>query len=116
MMWPIPVAIAASATAPAVIYPAALTVGFLLSVVFALSRSYYASIVPVAERAEYFSVYVSFERAGALLGPILWSTTVALASPLGVEIGYRFAMAGVALVAFMSFPLVPVEHRAQSEL
>lgn len=77
-------------------------VGVVFSMIFAASRSLYATFVPITERAEYFSIYVIFERMGAILGPIIWSASVSIFMFLGESIAYKFAMVITSLIAFGS--------------
>lgn len=76
--------------------------GVAFGILFALSRAYYATIIPVKQQAEFFSIYVLFERAASILGPLLWSLTVFLFASFGV-VKYRFAVIMLAVIVGISF-------------
>ena len=76
--------------------------GVLFASSFAICRSFYSTIIPAAERAEYFSVYVIFERIGAVIGPLIWSLTVSSFMFLGESTAYRIAMACTAIITSIS--------------
>lgn len=76
--------------------------GFAFGVLFALSRAYYATLIPAGKQAEFFSIYVLFERAASILGPLLWSLTVFLFASFGTT-KYRFAVIALALLVGISF-------------
>ncbi|MEK9159946.1 MAG: MFS transporter [Patescibacteria group bacterium] len=76
--------------------------GFAFGALFALSRSYYSEITPKESQAEYFSIYVLFERAASILGPLVWSSTVLVFASHGGD-KYRFAMFSLAILVAISF-------------
>ncbi len=76
--------------------------GLAYGALFSLSRSYYSEISPKESQAEYFSIYVLFERAASILGPLVWSSTVLLFAAHGSD-KYRFAMFSLAILVAISF-------------
>lgn len=107
VLWPLSIGLLAVTSAVPVVFATTFFAGILLSVIFSLSRAYYSGLIPYEQRAEYFSAYVVFERAGAIVGPLLWSVIVAFAMPLGEPVAYRIALGSVALItagAFFMFP------------
>ena len=76
--------------------------GFVYGALFALARSFFATLVPQGKQAEFFSVFVLFERTASILGPILWSATAALFASYGPD-KYRFSVAVLALLVGISF-------------
>ncbi len=81
--------------------------GFVFSVLFALSRAFYALLIPREKQAAFFSVYVLFERTSSILGPLLWSATAALFQAFGDD-RYRFSVGILAFVIFLS--LLPLQY------
>ncbi len=81
--------------------------GFVFGVIFALSRAFYSDLVPKEKQAELFSVYVLFERAASILGPLLWSGTALLFASYGPD-KYRFAVGVLALIILLS--LIPLRY------
>lgn len=78
--------------------------GFAFSALFALSRAFYSHLIPKEKQATLFSVYVLFERAASILGPLLWSGIAALFASYGAD-RYRFSMIALALLVLLS--LIP---------
>lgn len=79
--------------------------GFAFSVLFALSRAFYAVLIPREKQATFFSVYVLFERTSSILGPLLWSATAAAFVSYGDD-RYRFSVGVLAFLILLS--LVPL--------
>ncbi|MBI1812970.1 MFS transporter [Candidatus Peregrinibacteria bacterium] len=75
--------------------------GFAYGALFSLSRAFYAILVPIEKQAELFSVYVLFERAASILGPLVWSGAAWLFSSFGPD-RYRFSMLSLALIIAVS--------------
>jgi len=107
ILWPIMIGLLAVLKSVPFVFCATFFAGVLLSIIFSLSRAYYSSLIPHEQRAEYFSAYVVFERAGAIVGPILWSGVIAVAMPLGESVAYRIAMGSVALITAGAFFVLP---------
>jgi UMF1 family MFS transporter len=89
-------------------------VGIFQSIIFALSRGYYASLTPRNEQAEYFSIYVIFERLGGIVGPLLWSTVIFAFSSLGEASAYKIAMISLAVIT--AFGGILFSRQAKSHL
>ncbi len=87
--------------------------GFTFSVLFALSRAFYALLIPKEKQAELFGVYVLFERAASILGPIVWSGTAFLFSSYGPD-KYRFSVFALALLVFVS--VIPLRFVREPKL
>lgn len=107
IFWPFMIGMLAVLESVSLVFIATFFAGVLLSIIFSLSRAYYSSLIPHEQRAEYFSAYVVFERAGAIVGPLLWSAVIAVAMPLGEPIAYRIAMGSVALITAGAFFVLP---------
>lgn len=87
--------------------------GMVLSMIFAISRSYYSTLIPTEQRAEYFSIYVIFERLGAIVGPIIWSMVIFLFMFLGEGLAYRIAMFSLAAITICSVFFIRKIQRLQ---
>jgi MFS-type transporter involved in bile tolerance (Atg22 family) len=88
--------------------------GIVFTATLSLCRAFYSELIPSGERAEYFSVYIIFERMGAVIGPLLWSTTVSLFMFAGESVAYRVAMGATALITAFSilvFRKVEQQHK-----
>jgi UMF1 family MFS transporter len=86
--------------------------GFVFGVIFALSRAFYSDLVPKEKQAELFSVYVLFERAASVLGPLLWSATAFIFASYGPD-KYRFSVFLLALLVALS--LIPLRYVPEPE-
>lgn len=86
--------------------------GFAFSALFALSRAFYAHLVPANKQAAFFSVYVLFERSASILGPLVWSGVAALFASHGVD-KYRFSVGALALIVLLS--LLPFQYVPEPE-
>lgn len=88
--------------------------GAAFGLLFSLSRAFYSEITPVHHQGEFFGLYVLFERASSIIGPLLWSGTLLLFSSYGID-RYRFAMASLAgMVAISYFILKKVAGKSPS--
>lgn len=81
--------------------------GFAFSVLFALSRAFYAVLIPKEKQAAFFSIYVLFERTSSILGPLLWSAAAAAFASFGDD-RYRFSIGLLAVLILLS--LVPLGY------
>lgn len=79
--------------------------GFAFSVLFALSRAFYSQLIPKEKQAELFSIYILFERAASIFGPMIWSGTAFFFASYGPD-KYRFSVFALALLVFLS--LIPL--------
>ncbi len=108
-LWTIFIISLAVANSPVVFAIVAVLNGFAYGVLFSLSRAFYAVLVPAEKQAELFSVYVLFERAASIIGPLVWSGAALLFSSYGDD-RYRFSMLALALIvvaSLISFRWVP---------
>jgi UMF1 family MFS transporter len=112
MLWPITIFLFALFSSLVPLYILIAIIGLSQSVIFAISRSYYTLITPKDQQAEYFSVFVIFERVGAIVGPILWSLVISVAGALGATelIAYRIAIVSVALVTMAGYFILRSLH------
>ncbi len=101
-IWPVLVLATALVSGKGVVLALLFVTGIVFSMIFAMSRSFYSTLVPVAERAEFFSVYVIFERMGAIVGPLIWSATISIFMFMGESVAYRIAMGVTALITIGS--------------
>ncbi len=112
IVWPIVILLFAATSHMIAMYVLIALIGFLMSFIFAVSRAYYTLITPPDQQAEYFSVFVIFERVGAVFGPILWSAVVSLCVVFGMsELGaYRVAIVSVALITSIGYFILKKLH------
>jgi len=76
-----------------------LFIGLVFGGVPTAERPVLLSLVPQEEAGRYFSLMLLSARAAAVVGPLLWATTVdSLEGPLGTRIAYRAAVAVVAVM------------------
>jgi MFS transporter, UMF1 family len=80
-------------------YGLAIIVGLVQGGIQALSRSYYARLVPVTKSAEYFGFYNMVGRFSAIIGPVLMGGTGLFIRFLGYEshLASRISIASVAI-------------------
>jgi len=81
--------------------------GFVFGVIFALSRAFYSRLIPRDKQAELFSIYVLFERAASILGPLVWSGVAFAFSSYGPD-RYRFSVFALAIIVALS--LIPLRY------
>lgn len=105
IIWPITILLFALCSGLVPIYILIAVIGLAMSVIFAVSRAYYTIITPKDQQAEYFSVFVIFERVGAIVGPTLWSLVITVSLALGASelFAYRIAIVSVALVTAVGY-------------
>lgn len=84
-------------------YVLAVIVGLVQGGIQALSRSYYARLIPVAKSAEYFGFYNMVGRFSAIIGPALMGSTGLLFRFLGYDshMASRISIASVAVFFIM---------------
>jgi UMF1 family MFS transporter len=63
----------------------AVLIGMVQGGVQALSRSFFAKIIPTDKAAQYFGFYNMLGKFASIVGPILVGTTVMLARSLGAS-------------------------------
>jgi UMF1 family MFS transporter len=100
--WVIVISMLAVARTPVIFAVAILLNGFVYGVLFSLSRAFFALLIPRDKQVEFFSVYVLFERAASILGPLVWSGVAFLFIAHGPD-RYRFSMASLAILVALSF-------------
>ena len=66
----------------------------------ALSRSFFANIIPEDKAAQYFGFYNMLGKFAAIIGPILVGTTVMLARSLGAspDLSPRISISSIAIL------------------
>ncbi len=106
-IWPIAICLFAFLSAPVAIYLLITVLGMTMSIIYAVSRSYFSMIIPRGEQAEFFSIFVVFERVGGIFGPILWSlvvSTVMFFMGQSAEgAAYRIAIVTVGLITAVGY-------------
>lgn len=100
--WSVLIAAIALARSPIVVAIVIGLNGFAYGALFALSRAFYATLIPWEKQATFFSVYVLFERAASILGPLLWSAVAFFFTSFGPD-RYRFSMFAMAVLVAISF-------------
>jgi UMF1 family MFS transporter len=101
-------------------YILAIIVGLVQGGIQAMSRSFYARIIPVHKSAEYFGFYNMLGKFSAILGPVLmggvglfirsWGVRSVIASRISITSVAVFFIAGGILLTFVD------EKRGQQEL
>lgn len=78
----------------------AMAVGLVQGGIQALSRSYYAKIIPVEKSGEYFGFYNMMGKFAAVLGPLLMGTVGLLIRSMGYSSNMA-SRGGIASIAFL---------------
>lgn len=76
--------------------------GVAFGALFTLSRAFYAQITPEAEQGRFFGIYILFERAASILGPLVWSGLAFAFFSWGPD-RYRFSMVSLAVMVAISY-------------
>ena len=81
-------------------YVMAVLIGLVQGGVQALSRSFFAKIIPADKSAQYFGFYNMLGKFAAIIGPILVGTTVMLARSLGASTDFssRISISSIAIL------------------
>lgn len=81
-------------------YIMAVLIGMVQGGVQALSRSFFAKIIPEDKAAQYFGFYNMLGKFAAIIGPILVGTTVMLARSLGAgpDLSPRISISSIAIL------------------
>lgn len=66
--------------------------GFSYGLVFSLSRAIYSEIIPEKKQGEFFSIFIVFERAASVIGPVVWLTTFFVLTNFSESLRYRGSM------------------------
>jgi len=101
-------------------YIMAITIGLVQGGIQALSRSYYAKIIPVERSAEYFGFYNMLGKFAAVIGPVLMGGVGLFVRSMGYSIGIasRTSITSIALLFIVGgilFYFVD-EERAKEEV
>lgn len=80
--------------------------GVAYGLFFPLARSLYSDIVPKEEQAEHFSFFIIFERAAAIIGPVVWVIVYELLRSYSVEFRYRMNIMVLSLIAMLGLYLI----------
>lgn len=113
-LWSILIVGMAIATTPLVFVIVIALNGLAFGALFALSRSFYATLIPADKQATLFSVYTLFERTASVLGPLLWSGVAFSFASFGPD-RYRFSVFAMAIMVAISvwvLQFVRVEREA----
>jgi len=83
----------------------------------ALSRSLFASLIPVHKSGEFFGFYSVFEKFASIFGPLLFAVTIALtgSSRSAILSVILFFIVGAVLLAWVNVPEGQREARAADE-
>jgi UMF1 family MFS transporter len=81
-------------------YIMAVLIGMVQGGVQALSRSFFAKIIPEDKAAQYFGFYNMLGKFAAIIGPLLVGTTVMLARSLGAspDLSPRISISSIAIL------------------
>lgn len=104
-VWPIAIILFAGLSHISIIYVLLVCIGLAMSTIFALSRAYYTYLIPKHEQAEFFSLFVVFERIGAMVGPVFWSVVISISLWLGTSevMAYKIAISSVACMTAIGY-------------
>jgi MFS transporter, UMF1 family len=87
-------------TRPEEFYVLAVTIGLVQGGVQALSRSWFARLIPAERAAEYFGVYNMMGKAAAVLGPLLMGLVVILTD------NHRYSILSILLFFVVGFVIL----------
>jgi UMF1 family MFS transporter len=79
----------------------------------ALSRSYYAKIIPKKKSNEFFGFYNIFGKFSAIIGPMIMSLTTTITGNARVSI---FGIIPLFIIGFLIFIILPKEQRYNCEI
>jgi UMF1 family MFS transporter len=113
LVWPVAIILFAIISHISFIYVLLVCIGLAMSTIFALSRAYYTYLIPKHEQAEFFSLFVVFERVGAMVGPIFWSAIVSLSIWFGTTeiVAYKIAISSVACMTAVGYIFLRKSNR-----
>jgi UMF1 family MFS transporter len=101
-------------------YILAITIGLVQGGIQALSRSYYAKIIPVERSAEYFGFYNMLGKFAAVIGPVLMGGVGLFVRSMGYSSGIasRTSITSIALLFILGGILFYIvdEERAKEEV
>jgi len=81
-------------------YILAITIGLVQGGIQALSRSFYARIIPTGKSAEYFGFYNMIGKFSIVLGPVLIGAVALMAQSMGYE-GHIASRIGISSVSVL---------------
>lgn len=79
----------------------------------ALSRSYYAKIIPKKKSNEFFGFYNIFGKFSAIIGPVIMSLTTTITGNARLSI---FGIIPLFIIGFLIFIMLPKEQKYRSEI
>ncbi len=79
----------------------------------ALSRSYYAKIIPKKKSNEFFGFYNIFGKFSAIIGPVIMSLTTTITGNARLSI---FGIIPLFIIGFLIFIMLPKEQKDRSEI
>jgi UMF1 family MFS transporter len=85
-----------------VIFP---IVGVLFGATFSICRVLFLLLAPSEERALHFGFYASFERTASIIGPAVWTGSLAIFADNGGS-NYRIALLAMAGMAALAIPFM----------
>ncbi len=102
VLWTIFLIALAFATSLASFIAIAILNGFAFGALFTLSRAFYTQITPEGEQGRFFGIYILFERAASILGPLVWSSLGLVLLSWGPD-RYRVSVASLAVMVAISY-------------
>jgi MFS-type transporter involved in bile tolerance (Atg22 family) len=91
---------------PLLVYLSLALGGIAYGLFFPLARSLYSDIAPKEEQSEYFSLFVIFERAAAIVGPLVWVIVYQLLFAYPTEFRYRANLIMLSIIAVVGLYLL----------
>ncbi len=101
-LWTIVLALFAVTTNPWLFTIIVVLNGFAYGALFALSRAFFATLIPEGKQAEMFGLYALFERTASVFGPLIWSGTAILFASFGAD-RYRFSILALTILVLISW-------------
>ena len=95
---------------PEEFYFLAVMIGLVQGGVQALSRSFYARMIPADRAAEYFGVYNMLGKAAAILGPLLMGAIAVLTN------NHRYSILSIVILFIVGGLLLKFVDDPQAEL
>lgn len=88
--------------------------GLTMGVVYASSRSYLASLIPVEESGKFFGLYTFSERVASIIGPAVWGIVILLFASI-TPVNYRIAAFIMGIFVFLAAIPLTLSHRKNSK-
>ena len=86
-------------------------IGIAYGLFFPFARTYYSNLIPSEQQAEFFSVFVVFERAASILGPLLFIAVLNIFSTVNVAVGYRAAILSLSCITIIGLFFIKQHHK-----